>query len=208
MKKRFKATVIFTALMVVMALSAKAQQVSGGIKSGLTMSNLYIEKDDIDDENSRFGFHAGLFSQIMILEKIGIQPELLFTTKGTEATYGGIFDQTVNFNLNYLEVPVFVLVRPIGILEFHAGPYVGLLVNSTVEYSGTIDDVDEIDRDNFSTLDYGIGVGMALNFDYLQTGIRYNMGLQKLAESEIADLLLGDSKNGFGQLYVSLKLNK
>lgn len=187
--------------------AAKAQNVSGGIKGGLTMSNLYIDEEELDDENARFGFHAGFFSQAMFLETFGLQPELLFTTKGTRATYNGFIDQTVDFNLNYLEVPVLAVFRPIDMLEFHAGPYVGLLLGSNVEYSGTIDEYDEIDRDHFNTLDYGISAGFALNVGQVQAGLRYNIGLQKLADSDGSDLLLGDSKNAYGHLFIAFKLS-
>lgn len=205
MKKGFKATIILTAILAATTMSAKSQDISGGIKAGLTMSNLYIEEDDIDDENARFGIHAGLYSQIMLFETIGIQPELLYTSKGTEVVYGGLIDQTVNFNLNYLELPVLLVFRPLEILEFHAGPYVGLMLNSKIIYSGTIDGYDEISRDNFNTLDYGVGAGLALNFGNVQTGIRYNLGLQKLAKTDLTNLLMGDSKNAYGQLYVALR---
>ncbi len=206
MKKKFTVTIILTAILAATTLSAKAQQISVGVKGGLTMSNLYMEEDDIDDENARFGIHAGLYSQYMLSETFGIQPELLYTAKGTEAIYDGFISQTVNFNLNYLELPIFAVFRPLEILEFHAGPYVGLLLNSNIKYSGAIEGEDEISRDNFNTLDYGIGAGVALNFGIVQAGIRYNLGLQKIAKTDIANLLLGDSKNAYGQLYIAFRL--
>jgi hypothetical protein len=205
MKRMFAITMILTAILTTMTLTAESQEISSGIKGGLTMSNLYIDGNDIDDENARFGFHAGLFSQIMYLESFGIQPELLYTSKGTDATYEGLIDKSVDFDLNYLEIPVLLVLRPLEILEIHAGPYIGLLLQSNVEYSGIIEGQDEIDRDNFNSLDYGIGAGAALNLGNVQAGVRYNFGLQKLADSEIAELLLGDSKNSYGQLYIAFR---
>ncbi|MFW5726083.1 MAG: porin family protein [Bacteroidota bacterium] len=204
MKKKLLSIIMFsTILSTLLALPLAAQQMTGGIKGGLTMSNLYIDRDELDDENARFGFNLGLYSQFMMAETFGIQPELVFTTKGSEATYSGIVDQTVNFNLNYLEVPVLAVFRPLDNLELHAGPYVGLLLSSNIEYSGTIDGNDEIDRDNFNTLDYGIGAGLALSFGNISVGLRYNLGLQELANTSVAEMLLGDSKNSYGQLYIA-----
>lgn len=208
MKKIFLGIVLSGMFAVLTSSVVKAQNVSGGLKGGLTMSNLYIDDDEIDDENARFGFHAGFFSQVMFLETFGLQPELLFTTKGTKATYDGIIDQTVDFNLNYLEIPVLAVFRPVEMIEFHAGPYVGLLLSSNIEYSGAIDGNDEIDRDNFNTLDYGLGFGFALNFGQVQAGLRYNIGLQKLANSDVSEMMLGDSKNAYGQLFVAFKLSE
>jgi hypothetical protein len=205
-----KIATLLTFLIFSVLISSKiySQEVSGGIKGGLTMSNLYIDRDDLDDENARFGFHAGLFSQIMFIETFGIQPELLFTTKGTEATYSGLVDQTVKFNLNYLELPALLVFRPVEILEFYVGPYAGLLLSSNIEFSGLIDGEDEIDRDNFNTLDYGIVAGIAMNFGNVQAGLRYNIGLQKLADTNVTNLLLGDSKNAYGQLYIAFRITE
>ena len=207
MKRKITFTIILTAILAGTTLSVGAQQISGGIKGGLTMSNFYVGQDDIDDENARFGLNAGLFGQIMFFETFGIQHEILYSAKGTEVVYGGLIDQTVNFKLNYLDFPVLMVIRPVEILEIHAGAYLGLLLSAKTEYSGTIEGNDEISRDNFNTLDYGIGAGVALNFGNMQTGIRYNLGLQKLAKSDVANLLLGDSKNAFGQLYIAFRFN-
>lgn len=184
-----------------------SQDVSGGIKGGLTISNLYIDREEINDENARFGFHAGLYSQMMFSEIFGFQPELLFTTKGTEAVYDGLINQTVQFNLNYLELPLLAVFRPIEILEFHVGPYIGLLLSSDVKYSGTIEGESEIDRDNFQTLDYGMALGVAMNFGMIKTGIRYNIGLQKLANSNISNMMLGDGKNSYGQIFIAINFS-
>lgn len=206
--RQLKKYFIVTALIALPSLFVHAQHVSGGFKGGLTMSNLYIDKNEVDDENARFGFHAGLFSQIMLSEHFGIQPEILFTTKGTEATYDGLINQTVDFRMNYLDLPVMAVVRPIELLEIYAGPYVGLLINTNVKYSGTFEGEETLDRDNFNTLDYGFTGGMALNFGSVTTGIRYSLGLQKLANSNRSEILLGDSKNAYGQLYIAFRLSE
>ena len=208
MKKIFSIIVLAGIISLTTLSLSRAQEASGGIKGGLTMSNLYIDKSEIDDENARFGFNVGLFSQIMFHESFGIQPELLFTTKGTKATYEGFISQTVDFNMNYLDVPVFVVFRPVEIVELYIGPYVGLLLSSNIKYSGAIDGQDEIDRDNFNTIDYGFGAGFALNFGSVSTGLRYNVGLQKLADSNVTEMLLGDSKNAYGQLYIAFRFSE
>jgi hypothetical protein len=199
-------SILFIGLMI-SSMTISAQNMTGGLKGGLTMSNLYIDKNDLNDENSRFGFNAGLYSQFMIAGIFGIQPELLFTTKGTEAVYDGLINQTVQFNMNYIDVPILAVLSPLPVLEFYAGPYVGLLINSNVKYSGLINEESEINRDHFNTLDVGFTGGVALNFAMVKVGLRYNLGLQKLANSDTANMLLGDSKNSYGQLYIAIKLS-
>jgi hypothetical protein len=193
-------------IMFTLSTTATSQGITGGFKGGLTMSNLYIDRDDLDDENARFGFHGGLFSQMMLADILGFQPELLFTTKGTEGVYGGIINQTVQFNMNYIEVPFLLVVKPVDLIEIHAGPYIGLLVSSNVKYSGTIDGESEISRDHFNSLDYGLSAGFALNFGTIQTGLRYNLGVQELADSDTSRMMLGDSKHSYGQLYIAIRV--
>ena len=58
-----------------------------------------------------------------------------------------------------------------------------------------------------NSFDYGLSGGFGLNFGNFQVGARYNYGLAKLADSDIAQLVLGDAKNSLAQVYLSLNLN-
>lgn len=182
-----------------------AQEVNRGVRGGLTMSSLYVDVDNLDDEDARFGFHVGLFSQIMYTPSVGIQPELIFTTKGSKAYYGGLINQNVEFGLSYVDLPVLLVIRPMDLLEIHAGPYGGLMLGSNIRFSGTIEGEDDIDRDQFNTIDYGFAFGVQLNTGIISAGLRYNLGRRKLADSDVTELLLGDSKHSYGQLFVALR---
>jgi hypothetical protein len=178
-----------------------------GIKAGLNASNLYI--NDVNDENARFGFHGGLYGQILSSEAFAIQPELLFSTKGSQADYGGIINSTVRFNLNYLDLPVLATFKLGPSAEIHVGPYFSYLLSANIDYSGNFGNGNEkIDRDQLKTFDYGLSGGLGLNFGPVQVGARYNYGLVKIADSNTASSLLGDSKNSLAQLYVALNLNR
>jgi hypothetical protein len=205
MKKQIIIYAITSALLLGISINAKSQDLitSGGIKGGLTMSNLYINENELEDENARFGFHLGFFSKVLFAETFGIQPEILFTNKGTSATFEGLIDQTVDFNLNYVDIPVMLVYRPLEIVEVHAGPYIGFLINSNIKYTGLIDGENELDRDNFNTIDYGIAAGLEFNFGTVKAGLRYNIGLKEVAFSTVASTLLGDSKHSYGQVYIA-----
>src|SRR5687768_1781133 len=104
-------TIFFIAGSAGMISSTSAvAQMRAGIKGGLNVSNLYI--DEVDDENARYGFNVGVYGQLFSSDVFAIQPELLFSTKGTKAEYGGnVFDQTIKFNLNYLDLPVLAVFK-------------------------------------------------------------------------------------------------
>jgi hypothetical protein len=202
-------TIFFIAGSAGMISSTSAvAQMRAGIKGGLNVSNLYI--DEVDDENARYGFNVGVYGQLFSSDVFAIQPELLFSTKGTKAEYGGnFFDQTIKFNLNYLDLPVLAVFKLGESAEIHVGPYVSYLLNANISHDGDLGSgVDELDKDNFKSFDYGLSGGFGLNFGNVQVGARYNYGLAKIADDNDAKIFLGDSKNSVAQLYVSLNLTK
>jgi hypothetical protein len=179
-----------------------------GVKGGLNVSNLYV--DEVDDENARFGFNLGFYGQILSSDVFAIQPELLFSTKGSKIEYGGnLLDQTVKYNLSYLDLPVLAVFKLGESAEIHVGPYVSYLLGANISHDGDLGSgTDDIDRDHLKSFDYGLSGGFGLNFGNIQIGARYNYGLAKLEDSDAAELLIGDSKNSVAQLYVALSLNR
>ncbi len=180
---------------------------AAGFKGGFNYSNLQNEGDAVDDKNALPGFHAGVFGRIAPSNAIGIQAELLYTTKGTKLVWDGLIDQELTFNLAYAEVPLFVVIRLGEALELHAGGYGGYLLSSKVKTDGDLGDASEdLDRDNFNGLDYGLLGGIGFNLGAAQIGARYNYGLAKLASSDGADLILGDARNSVAQVYLAIGL--
>ena len=204
--KLIAALLLLSALAIGLNPEANAQA-RAGIKGGLNVSNLYI--DDVDDENARYGFNVGLYGQVLSSETFALQPELLFSTKGTKADYnglGGLMDQTVKFNLNYLDLPVLAVFKLGDAAEIHVGPYASYLLNANISYSGNVNGDDELDKDQLKSYDFGLAGGLGMNFGPVQVGARYNYGLVKIADSNVARDILGDSRNSCAQLYVALNL--
>jgi hypothetical protein len=195
---------LFSSLLI--AQSAHAQDGRRmGIKGGLNATNIY--QNDINDENARFGFNLGLYGQILSSDVFAIQPELLYSTKGARWEYTGGVEQSIDFNINYLDLPVLAVFKLGKTAEIHAGPYVGYLLSAKIKYDGDLaNGTDNIDRDDLNTLDYGLVGGLGLNFGGVQVGARYNYGLAKIASSDGAKSVLGDSKNSNAQLYVAFNL--
>ncbi len=209
MTKTFKILTVFllSGLFSAMSFNMASAQMRAGIKGGLNVSNLYI--DEVDDENARYGFNLGFYGQVLSSDVFALQPELLFSTKGSKAEYGGrFFDQTIKYNLNYLDLPVLAVFKLGESAEIHVGPYVSYLLGASISYDGDLsNDVDEIDKDHLKSFDYGLSGGFGLNFGNFQVGARYNYGLAKIADSDAAELIIGDSKNSVAQVYLALNLN-
>jgi hypothetical protein len=95
-------------------------------------------------------------------------------------------------------------IRLAEVLEINAGGYFGFLLNSSVETSGDLgDDQEELDNDNFNSMDYGLLAGLSVNAGPVQIGARYNLGLAEIADSDEAEFVLGDAKHSFAQVYLA-----
>lgn len=209
-KNRILSVILLTALVgLVTSQQAAAQFYSknrAGIKGGLNVSNLYV--DDVNDENARFGLNVGLFGELCSSEAVALQVELLFSTKGSKNVYDEPFDQEIQYNLNYLDLPVLAVFK-LGAVDLHVGAYGSYLLGANISYDGDLaDGEDEIDRDNLKSFDYGLLAGVGINFGAVQIGARYNYGLVKIADSDSAEALLGDSKNSCAQLFIAFNFNE
>ncbi|MCC9137840.1 porin family protein [Pontibacter silvestris] len=106
---------------------ASAQQV--GIKAGLNYTT--FKGDDAKNYDYRPGYTVGVTARKEINNHIGIQPELLFTSKGakTETTNGNTTSKEKT-RLNYLDVPVLLSIQTSG-LFFEVGPQISFLLKGT-----------------------------------------------------------------------------
>lgn len=174
-----------------------------GVKGGLNMSNLYT--DDADDENVLFGFNAGVYATLPVSDFIAIQPELLFTTRGSKLEYNNALAQgNVKLKLNYIELPLLVRVNITKNFNIHAGGYASYMVSAKSTGDGDFEFEDQYDTDDFNRFDAGIAAGVGLDFNPISVGLRYNYGLTTI-EKDGDDS--SDLKNSNLSLYLSYKLN-
>lgn len=201
--------IIIPVIFLLTTVSGFAQEFS--IKGGANFSNLYVS--EVHDENMKIGFHAGVSYKAKLLPGVFLQPELLYSLKGAQVHYKGFLglgsEGVYKFNLGYLEVPVLARAQ-IGSLHITAGPYISLLLHANikdVDDNGNINDIENLDRDNFSTIDYGWSGGLGFNSDGYSIGLRYNKGLINIAkEGEFGETALKNAKNSVLQAYLSFPL--
>jgi hypothetical protein len=206
-------TVLFLAQpSVCNAQDIRSNPVRFGVKGGLNFSNLDVQ----DATNARWliGFNLGLFTKLPITNFIAIQPELYYTTKGSNVTYNNLFvDGTARFNFNYLEFPLLLVLNPSDNFNIHVGPYVSYLLNGIVTNASSINLFNfenNINVDDYNRLDVGIVVGAGIDLGALGIGVRYNFGFTKIGRERS---FLGntytfpDARNGVLNAYVSLSLN-
>ncbi|MDD7887353.1 porin family protein [Flavivirga sp. 57AJ16] len=198
-------------------LPLQAQKVSSsgagfGIKGGANFSNMYT--DDVDDNNVLTSFNAGLYVSMPISESLAIQPEFLFSRKGSELTYDNVFAEgKAKFKLNYIEVPVLLKANITPNFNIHVGPYVAYLIDAQITNEtegGTFDFEDNFDNDDFNKIDAGISAGIGFDFESIGIGARYNYGLTTVGKERTIgtdNYTIPDGKNSNLSVYIAFKLN-
>ena len=202
---------IFASLALVLisitGIQAQEKTASYGFKGGLNFSNLYT--DNVDDNNVLTGFNAGLYAKFPISKGIAIQPEISYTTKGAELVYNNAFVKGVaKFNVNYIEVPILLVMNITDNFNLHVGPYAAYMVSGkTSNDSNLISTQRELDTKDFNKFDAGLAGGLGIDLDVVNFGVRYNYGLTKIAKQSNTSFISSDAKNSVLSVYVGLRLN-
>lgn len=183
-----------------------------GFKGGVNFSSLYTKNSD----NSKMltGFNIGLFSKVPISEHVAFQPELYYTTKGSEVTYNNTFvDGSARFKLNYIELPLLLVLNVTDNFNIQVGPYASYLLTGTVKNESNVNLFnfeDNVKVDDFNRIDAGIAVGAGVDFGSLGIGVRYNYGLTTVGKEKSflgTTYTFPDAKNGVLNVYAAISLN-
>ncbi|QSB28140.1 PorT family protein [Flavobacterium circumlabens] len=166
--------IILSMLAILVFGFANAQKTRFGVKGGLNVSS-FTGGDYYDDSKSLIGFHVGGFAEIKVIERLAIQPELLFSTQGAKLKYIG--DSDIDNKLSYLNVPVLAKFFITKEFTVEAGPQVGFLLSAKYD--------SEDAKDDFKSVDFGFNFGVGYSFtDNLGVNLRYTVGLANIADYE------------------------
>lgn len=208
MKNRINTALIFllAVAFTLAAVNSQAQETVFGLKGGANFSNLTLENNN--DENILTGFHVGGWVSLPLSEQFSIQPELLYSTKGTRwEVQESAMSADARVKLDYLEIPVNLVYNLARDVDFQVGPYVGLLLNSKAEASlssgsGSVMAFEDLDKSNFKSADFGLQGGMRFALKPLYLGFTYKLGLSEVADSGNARTFFGDASNRSIQVFV------
>jgi hypothetical protein len=147
-----------------------------GMKAGLNYSNVYNTKGEQFVADAKFGFAGGAFIAIPIGMYMGIQPEILFSQKGFQAT-GMILENTYKFTrtTNYVDVPIFFSLKPSEFLTIHAGPQFSYLIKQKDVFAkGTtsIEQEQVFENDNIRKNTFCFTGGIDINLKHIVLGAR------------------------------------
>lgn len=123
-----------------------------GLKAGINYSNVYDEEDEDFDADGQVGFAGGAFLSIPIGRFLGVQPEILYSQKGFRGS-GTVLGTSYAYSrtLNYIDIPLQVMLKPAPGFTILLGPQYSFLVSSkdvfTIGSSSSVDE-DVYDNDN------------------------------------------------------------
>jgi hypothetical protein len=148
-------------LLSVISVGVYAQGISGGLKLGLNLANQTIKSSDMGFTASpsfRPSIHAGGYLTVMLTEKFGIQPEVLYSGQGYKQNGGTLA-------MDYITVPVVVRYNFTPIFSAHLGPQMGFLMSAKAKYDGG-DDEDL--KYSFKGSDIGIAGGIGIDLPMVE----------------------------------------
>ncbi|MCM4161190.1 PorT family protein [Antarcticibacterium flavum] len=152
-----------------------------GAKGGVNFSTFSGDGvNAFNDPDGRTSFHLGLIAEIPLSERFSIQPEVLYSGQGYDIADRNNAND-IEYQLDYINVPVIAKVYLTEGLALEAGPQVGFLVNSEIDGnpSSTNDEFSvSLDEEQFNTVDFSVALGASYKFrgGFFVNG-RYNIGL-------------------------------
>ncbi|MFD1470589.1 porin family protein [Hymenobacter caeli] len=198
-----KKVILSFALVTGAAVAANAQSASFGIKAGASLTNFTGKGTDGVDTKNKFGFNGGFVANFGVNDVFSIQPELLYSMKGTKVTersLGSGPDATITSTLHYIDVPVLAHINAGG-LFFELGPQIGFLVaaKQKSEYNGQSDTQDV--KSSIKTVDFGYAAGLGYQMPAGPgVGLRYNGGFTNIDKDNNSNSAL---HNSAFQLYLT-----
>lgn len=176
------------------AETAESSNLLVGITGVVNYSNAAFS-EDVPSEfepDSKLGFGGGLRVIYGFTDMFGVQPEVLFTQRGTslESDLGGETQEQTT-TLNYLQVPLLARVSiPVGggaiTPKVVAGPTFGMFLSGTTEAGDESEDLEDV-----SAMEIGVAAGAGADFAVgpgsLSLDLRYDRGFTSIDDNDDAE---------------------
>tara|TARA_R100001369_G_scaffold49261_1_gene75887 strand:+ start:41100 stop:41720 length:621 start_codon:yes stop_codon:yes gene_type:complete len=186
-----KKSVLLIAIALVSFYNVNAQEyVMFGVKGGINSSTFNGDGfGNFDNPNSRTSFNLGLLAEIPISDKFSVQPEVLYSGQGYDVASRNDAND-VEYQLDYINVPVLAKFYLIDGLSLEAGPQIGFLVNSEIDSNPSQDSGDvPLNEDQFNKVDLSLGLGASYKFrGGFFVNARYNYGLSDVYDDSYSSL--------------------
>ena len=173
-----KLSQLFIFVLVICFLSASSVSAQGltakGLKGGISLAKFIGSDASIGtvDPSMAVKFAIGGFLNFEVSEQVSIRPEVYYSSKGTKYEEGG---EELNFTMNYIDIPVLVVLKAGDNFGIFAGPQMGIYLNGEISNGGSAD----IESDNVTSPAFDLVFGANYFFNQFHIDARYAMGISK-----------------------------
>lgn len=186
-----KKILISTICLLILTTIISKAQINAGLRAGLNATNISFK--NLPERSNQYGFHFGAFLDLPLVPKfLSVQPEISFSTKGTDYKYLG---EKKSLKMNTIDLLVPVAFK-LSTIDLTVGPFISFLINKPVytEYTN-----NSVIVNGFNKVDAGLTAGLKFNLKKVFIGIRYNQGLMEVGNDNLITAL-GSGKNAVGQV--------
>lgn len=153
-----------------------------GARVGANLSNVWDSEGEDFEADAKLGFAGGVFASIPIGRYIGVQPEVIFSQKGFQAS-GILLGTAYSYEktTSWIDVPLQFQVKPLPFLTILAGPQFSFRVSERNVYtygSNSSEQEEEFDNDNIRKNILGISTGFDINIYHVVVSGRACWDLQ------------------------------
>ncbi|HEX8277468.1 MAG TPA: porin family protein [Segetibacter sp.] len=171
--KKIIASVI---LLIALTGAANAQRLTVGGKAGANLTKI---TGMAFKEEFNLGYHVGVFAEIDLNQKWGIQPELIWNqvnthpASGIDSVLNNWQNNTSDIQLQYLTIPILLRYNAGSLVTLHLGPQFGIITSKDKNLWSN-------GKAAFKSGDFSMVGGVQVNFNMLRVYGRYNVGLSNL----------------------------
>ena len=188
-----KSKLLLAALMLLMASGAFAQ-LRVGVKAGGNLSKI---TGFPFEGKMKFGFHAGIFLDFALNERLSLQPELLYSAQGLNGSYTDYdgednpINVTGSTSLDYINVPVLLKINIAEGLSAEIGPQIGYLVSATAKLE-SVEGKQVIDMKKEKTCkDFDVTAVAGLSYTFAENFVisaRYCFGFTSVQTEDVSEV--------------------
>lgn len=137
MKKLMLTVAITVGTILTSNAQSDSKVVQLGAKGGVNFAS--VTGDDFDSPDSRTSFNAGIVAEVPYSERFSLQAEVFYSGQGFEVediNFAGanINTNKIEYQLDYIQVPLLAKVYLIEGLNVYAGQQIGFKVNEEIDY--------------------------------------------------------------------------
>ncbi|WP_298144921.1 porin family protein [Flavobacterium sp.] len=154
-----------------------------GVKGGLNYAT--VTGDEFDSPDARTSFHVGALAEFPITSRFALQIEAVYSSQGFESEFdgfGGGANDKIEYQLDYINVPVLAKIYLLKGLSIEAGPQFGFKANEEIDTDPN-NNPGDFEIDQAADYDFSVVGGLTFKSDagFFLYG-RYNYGLTDIIE--------------------------